>query len=370
MLYSNIFFPCIDRPTRIKINNNGSFSASLIDNIITNDIDSKIKSGVLVTDLSDHFPTFTFTNNKSEHSTRSNASYQYKRQLKPTNIKGFKNALSIVEWELICDDTDPEMSYNKFHNKVMNLLNIHCPITKTKLHKHNIPKKPWVTRGLIKSIQSKDKLYKKYLNNPSFENKTRYTKYRNHLHQLLRFSKKSHITSELELHKYNMKKTWETLNNLLGRNKQNKMPDFFTNKDGVKLTKASDIASGFNDYFTSIGSTLASKIPNPDPDYVSPLKSIHHNNSVFLSPTSSDEIDTITKDLKNSFSSGFDDISPNLLKSIVPEIKGILAKIFNASLATGTVPSKLKIAKVTPIFIHSFIHFIFHITTLYIQSGR
>ena len=147
-----------------------------------------------------------------------------------------------------------------------------------------------------------------------------------------------------------MKKTWETLNNLLGRNKKNKMPNFFTNKYGVKLTKTSDIASGFNDYFTSIGSTLASKIPNPDPDYVSPLKSIHQNNSVFLSPTSSYEIDTITKDLKNSFSSGFNDISPNLLKSIVPEIKGILAKIFNTSLATGIVPSKLKIAEVTPIF--------------------
>lgn len=350
LIYSNYFYPCIDRPTRIKINSSGGFSATLIDNILTNDTSMKIKSGILVTDLSDHFPIFTFTRNESRHSTSPNSNFIQKRQLKPNNINGFKNALSIVNWDFVQQDPDPETSYNKFHNKVTDLLNIHCPVTKTKLHKRNIPKKPWVTKGLIKSIQTKDKLYKKYINKPTPNNKLKYTKYRNHLNQLLRYSKKNYISSEIEMHKHNMKKTWQVLNKLLGRNKPNKMPDFFTDKNGMKINNPADIASNFNDFFTNIGPSLAFKITSPDPEYVSPIKHSEHTNSVFLSPTSPQEIDTITKDLKTSPSSGFDEINSNLLKSIMPEINTILAHIFNCSLSKGIVPSKLKIAKVTPVF--------------------
>ena len=48
--------------------------------------------------------------------------------------------------------------------------------------------------------------------------------------------KKSHITTEIDLNKCNMKETWKTLNNVLGRNKQIKLPDFFKNSDGNKIT--------------------------------------------------------------------------------------------------------------------------------------
>ena len=57
LMYSYSFFPCIDRPTRLCQTKNGT-TISLINNIFTNDIDHKITSGNLVTDLSDHFPNF------------------------------------------------------------------------------------------------------------------------------------------------------------------------------------------------------------------------------------------------------------------------------------------------------------------------
>ena len=82
-----------------------------------------------------------------------------------------------------------------------------------------------------------------------------------------------------------MKKTWTTLNNLLGRNKQQKVPDFFLDKEGNQLNDATDIAINFNDYFTNIGSSLAKQIPPPDPDFSSPLKPSRLNDTVFLTPT-------------------------------------------------------------------------------------
>ena len=57
LMYSYSFFPCIDRPTRICPGPNGT-TISLTDNIFTNDFNNEIKSGNLVTDLSDHFPNF------------------------------------------------------------------------------------------------------------------------------------------------------------------------------------------------------------------------------------------------------------------------------------------------------------------------
>ena len=100
---------------------------------------------------------------------------------------------------------------------------------------HKSIRKPWVTTSILKSIRTKDKLYKKFISKPTFENKLKCTKYRNILNNLLRAAKKAHITAEIELNKFNMKETWKTLNNVLGRNKQTKLPDFFKDLDGNKL---------------------------------------------------------------------------------------------------------------------------------------
>ena len=174
----------------------------------------------MVTDLSDHFPNFISIKDsrfdpKNKHKTK----YKQVRQLKPNNINGFKNSLSIVNWNFVLDDNDPNNSYSNFLQKTTNLLDIHCPIKTIKISNRKTPRKPRITFGLLKSIKTKDKLYRKYITKPTTENKIIYTKYRNHLNVLLRVSKKSHITSEIETNKFNMKNTWKTLNNLLGRNK-------------------------------------------------------------------------------------------------------------------------------------------------------
>ena len=55
IMFSRAFFPLISRPTRITSN-----TASLIDNIFTNDVTNCAVSGLLFTDISDHLPIFPF----------------------------------------------------------------------------------------------------------------------------------------------------------------------------------------------------------------------------------------------------------------------------------------------------------------------
>ena len=52
-MYSLGMYPLISKPTRIP-----STSATLIDNIFTNEIKYDVNSGVLISDFSDHLPVF------------------------------------------------------------------------------------------------------------------------------------------------------------------------------------------------------------------------------------------------------------------------------------------------------------------------
>jgi len=147
-----------------------------------------------------------------------------------------------------------------------------------------------------------------------------------------------------------MKKTWQTLNHLLGRDQSPKPPSHFIDAEGSKITEPVEIASKFNDFFTNIGPSLASKIPPPDnTDFIKKTPaSLEH--SIFLSPTTEQEVIDITSAIKSSNSCGFDGISSNLLKKIIGSIVTPLVHLFNISISTGTVPSHLKVAKVIPIF--------------------
>ena len=58
--YDHSMYPLIDRPTRIT-----SHSATIVDNIFTNVMDNRIKSGVCVSDITDHYPIFQIMNSIS-----------------------------------------------------------------------------------------------------------------------------------------------------------------------------------------------------------------------------------------------------------------------------------------------------------------
>jgi hypothetical protein len=266
LMYSYSFCPCIDRPTRVCTSKKDT-TITLIDNIFTNDTDHIINSGNLITDISDHFPNFvSLKGRRFQNSTRS--INKKTRQFKPNNIRGFKNELTSVNWDFVINNDNPETSYSKFIDKTTELLDIHCPLKSIKVSKRKLARKPWITRGIIKSIRTKDKLYKKFLTKPTNDNKVKHNKYRNILNNLLRAAKKTYITQQIESNQFNMKDTWKTLNNLLGRNKKSKLPDFFNDMNGNKITDSKTIADKFNDFFTNIGTKLANKISSPQESYV------------------------------------------------------------------------------------------------------
>ena len=166
---------------------------------------------------------------------------------------------------------------------------------------------------------------------------------------LIRIAKKNYFKEKFDMHRNNGKKTWETISEILkNKNKKTKVTDTFITSNGVPCTDNTDIANNFNIYFTTVGNTLAANLPQTDND---PIELIESNpDNFFCIPTTPAEINNIILHSKSKKSTGFDNIDSYIVKQIAPQIVNQLANIFNKSFLTGIVPSKLKIAKVIPLY--------------------
>jgi len=339
-MFSSGFYPLICRPTRIT-----PYSATLIDNIYTNSGSNNIKVGILITDISDHFPIFLSSELNEPVRQADKISY---RQGNTTNIRKFTQSLSEIVWSDVLNETDTEKAYNQFLETYGSLYEKCFPKKTTKISQHS-RKKPWLSSGLLKSIRRKNKLYTKYVKNPTPLNHSIYKKYRNKLNHLLKTTKKDYYHKKFNEATSNIKQTWSLINEVINRNKSNSAgPNKI--QIGTKTTENKDeICNEFNDFFINIGPTLESKIPKGTQDPLSYITlQVNSNLSTFVPPTDA-EITDIVKNLKDS-AAGHDEISPKVLKLSLPYVIAPLTHILSLSLQNGIVPHPLKVAKVTPIF--------------------
>ena len=89
MMYSNTFFPLITRPTRIT-----SHSATLIDNIFQNYLETNLLGSLLFTDISDHLPNFVIHYDYSKNNEDRKSFFFFgDRNMK--NVSKFHDSLNI-----------------------------------------------------------------------------------------------------------------------------------------------------------------------------------------------------------------------------------------------------------------------------------
>ena len=167
----------------------------------------------------------------------------------------------------------------------------------------------------------------------------------------IRAAKREYYFKTFTSQKNDKKKTWKTIDETLNRRKnKSKFPsEFIVNNRSIADQK--EIADQFNIFFSNIGSTLSDSIEIDDStldftDYLNNPTQHHFN---FNTITESETLSIINK-LKSKNSSGKDEISTKLLKSIKDEIAKPLPIIINQSLKTGVFPDALKIAKVKPLY--------------------
>jgi hypothetical protein len=111
-----------------------------------------------------------------------------------------------------------------------------------------------MTRGLLISRATKDKLHKKIaINDPTVSNLSIYKTYRNMYNSLVRASKKQYFTHSLKTHEKNPRKTWEILKEAIHNTKTtNKIDSIISNN--LTLTNPTSVAEEFNNFSPILGS--------------------------------------------------------------------------------------------------------------------
>lgn len=231
-----------------------------------------------------------------------------------------------------------------YFDKFVSLYNSHFPL-KTFLVKEKHLGKPYITPGIQKSINHRNKLQKLYAKWPlTYE--TIFKKYRNMLTKIIRVAKENDLKSKLIQESSDARKIWKTINQLMGKT-TNKLPSSmnFVNKT---LSSDREITEEFNSYFSTVASKLVADIEPTNVAYESFLPAPVPF-SFFLRPTTEQEIIDVIRSLKIT-SPGYDDISIKILKKCPTEISAFFKFFINKCFKDGFFPKQLQIAKVIPIY--------------------
>lgn len=343
LLYSYYMFPVVTKPTRVT-----QTSASLIDHIWTNDIHSHQNSGIMNITISDHFPVFaSFSRSLTTTDTHKTIT---KTQITDENIVKFRQDLSVYSWEQDVKSINVDEDYDIYVNKLLNIYHKNFP-TKTILIKEKFSDKPYITPAIKTSIKHRHKLQKLFAKWPLTYGE-QFKRYRNTLTTIIRQAKQNYYKTKLSECSGNNEKTWQTINNLIGR-KKSQLPSFFSHNN-TNLINNIDIAEGFNEYFSSVGKNLAEAHSdhNAHNDTV-----VHYKHflpppvpfSLYLKPTTLSELRNVIANLKLT-SPGHDNIDIRVVKECSDIILPFLKYIINLSFQHGCFPKNLQISKVTPIY--------------------
>ena len=80
--------------------------------------------------------------------------------------------------------------------------------------------KPYITSGIKVSIKYKNKLYKKYLNNPNDVTEAAWKHFRNKTNIIIRKAQKSYYKKIINSHNNSSRNLWKTFGNILNKNKK------------------------------------------------------------------------------------------------------------------------------------------------------
>jgi hypothetical protein len=155
LMYSNSFFPLNDKPTRVT-----PTSETLIDNIFYNTFQHSLLTGIISTDISDHYPLLSF--NESYSTTLNSSSSFQSRIFNERNTLLFRERLSLYNWAEVLASDDVDTATNTFmHQFTAEYTNSFPLVTKSK----NKRSHPWLNTELKRLIYRKSKLYKKNTRN-------------------------------------------------------------------------------------------------------------------------------------------------------------------------------------------------------------
>ena len=346
LIQSYGLFPLISKVTHTQPNCRGT----CIDNILTTDPLNVEVTGIIEQSVSHHSSVYAISKLKHGSGKKEAVTVHYdfsesKSELFLESLKHLSNNCYLGH--------DLEDFLNIYNAKIDEFFKLDKP----KLSKRTWQVNPWITEGLIISINKKESLYDTWKktttkNDPIGDSHAyqTYSNYRLTLKHAITAAKANYYHKKINQNNGDLKKTWAVINELRGKRKSPSSPVFIINNR--RITDRRAIANEFNRYFISV----ASKLNDPDDCCVINIEPIQtfttflgqsNMSSIYMQDCTKEEICKIISDLDNNKAS---DIPIRIIKKSAHIISPFLAAHINKSISQGIFPDVLKLGKISPIY--------------------
>ena len=337
---SNGYQNHINISTRITLN-----SSSLLDQIFSNISSFSGSSGAITSDISDHLPIFA--NVQLKGNTQKDKKI-FKRFFTDENMNLFLRNISNLNWGNVLSQSNSNDALFNF-NEVWNLLfEQSFPLKKVFVNRKKYPVNAFFSSGLLKSRDTKIRLYNIFLKNRSPVNELNYKKYRNCFNKTVRAAKKLYFNDKIDKNS-DPKSSWRFLKEASGMNSVNKSQIHNISLNGVSFTDDESIANIFNDFFASVTDDIVNAIPPSSTQFTEYLN-LNNESSFSFQPVDNAIIEKIINNFESKPSLDINGISTILLKKCAPSLLLPITHIVNLSLSEGFFPDSLKVSRVCPIF--------------------
>ena len=149
LLSSYGFLPHITQPTRVTDN-----TATVIDNIFSNNIHDVIDCGNILFTLSEHFSQFVSVNREKCDYKKMNI---YQRDYSKFSTNSFREDVSNINWNYSYEDV--HASFGDFYQKLDGSVNRHAPQKKLSPREIKLKNKPWLSNDILKLIKLRNKIF-------------------------------------------------------------------------------------------------------------------------------------------------------------------------------------------------------------------
>ena len=174
----DFLLPYTSTPSRVT-----THSRTLIDNIFSDNIEDGLISGNIISTIPDHYAQFLLMKNM-KIKQRETADI-YSHDFTNFNEVQFESELCNIDWKSVFEINKKDAPIKKRSNKDKKTM-----------------KKSWITKGILKYIEKKNRIYRKCITTKNATKKGElhnfFMSYRNSLNKIARLSKANHYKTFLK----------------------------------------------------------------------------------------------------------------------------------------------------------------------------
>ena len=248
-----------------------------------------------------------------------------------------------------CEDVNK--CWNEFESIFSGTVFDHAPIKILSKKEQKLKAKPWITRGIIISINFKNLMFKFAIKDKTKKFSAHFRKYRNILNRVIECSKRLYYKQVIKKNKENSKKLWKIVNDIVSTKSTS------TCRINGVLDECSKIVNDpkcignlMNKNFVNIADNLLKErkdvVDLRNDEYL--FDSI--KNDFVFNEISDSEVENYIKNMNPNKSVRSDVPSIRFVKLSAKIISPYLSKLYNKCVEYGVFPESLKFAEVIPIY--------------------